>query len=241
MRVKHRYLVPLAVTLLSLACGIASLMSTATGLLVVAGALIFASYILDQFDGLIARALNACTDIGLQLDSLADLVSLGAAPAVLTFIHLQSLGLQPSLAGPLVIIYVLSGAFRLARFNLLPPKTGKSDTLGLTISTSGAILTMAVLTNIVVDEPVITAFIFILLMLGLSLLMLSLIRFPSAHLIVGRWYLNIIYLCLLAASLAWLQLSLAHTLFFAGLGYLGFGLVRAGYNSRRLTRERSGG
>lgn len=241
MQSRYRCLIPHTVTLLSLACGTASLMSSAAGLLVLAGALILASYILDLFDGILARALNATSDLGVQLDSLADLVSLGAAPAVLAFVHLQPQALHPAIIWPLVIIYVLSGAFRLARFNLLPPKTGRSDSLGLTVSTSGAILTVAVLSNTAVEVPVVPGFAFIPLMLGLSLLMVSLIRFPSAHLVLGRWQVNILYLCLLAVMLFWLQLPLANALLMAGLGYLVFGLARAGYRSLRLARNRSGG
>ncbi len=86
---KYRYLVPNSITFLSLICGIVSIMSSATGNLQLAGGLILTSYILDMFDGEMARRLNAGTPFGLQLDSLVDMVSLGTAPAVLVFMRLH--------------------------------------------------------------------------------------------------------------------------------------------------------
>ena len=94
--------------------------------LVLSGALIFASYWLDSMDGFSARKLNAQSEFGLQLDSLVDVVSLGVAPAVLVFQHMLLGGINISWAAPLVIFLALAGAFRLARFNQLPPKTTSS-------------------------------------------------------------------------------------------------------------------
>ena len=116
----------------------------------VAGLLILASYLIDWCDGALARTLHASTAFGLQLDSLVDMVSLGVAPAVLLFMYgIRVAGVSPWLCGPVVVLVPLAGAFRLARFNLLPPKTtSHTDSVGLTISTGGALLALAVLSNL---------------------------------------------------------------------------------------------
>jgi phosphatidylserine synthase len=86
---RARYVVPNSITFLSLAFGVAAILAAATGALTTAGALILISYVLDLFDGEMARRLEAGSSFGLQLDSLVDMVSLGTAPAVLAFFHLH--------------------------------------------------------------------------------------------------------------------------------------------------------
>lgn len=173
---RARYLVPNGITFLSLACGVAAILASAADQLDTAGALILISYILDLFDGELARRLQAGSSFGLQLDSLVDMVSLGTAPAILAFSYLQDSlrenNLQWTLLWLLTILYTLAGAFRLARFNLLPMKQGQTASLGLTISTSGATLALAVVSHQVtgaVAPPVL----FLPLLLLLSLLMVQ--------------------------------------------------------------------
>lgn len=70
--------------------------------------------LVDRFDGKIARKLGCETKFGEELDSLSDLVSFGVAPAFLIWsLKLSSLKIGIAIA----ILYVLAGAFRLARFN----------------------------------------------------------------------------------------------------------------------------
>ena len=59
MNSKYRYLVPNGITFISLICGSVSLMSAASGYFLMGGSLVLASYILDLFDGALARRLNA--------------------------------------------------------------------------------------------------------------------------------------------------------------------------------------
>jgi CDP-diacylglycerol--serine O-phosphatidyltransferase len=94
---------------------------TAAELIVVAG-------ILDALDGRIARLTDSCSAFGAELDSLADLVSFGVAPAVLAY----QWGLvphgQPFLAA---FAFVLAAALRLARFNVHSHETDGSCFAGL--------------------------------------------------------------------------------------------------------------
>jgi CDP-diacylglycerol--serine O-phosphatidyltransferase len=77
-------------------------------------ALICAGALLDITDGLVARALNAVSELGKQLDSLADMVTFGVAPAVYVYLHL----LPHSCAGIAVAALIpVCAALRLAKFN----------------------------------------------------------------------------------------------------------------------------
>ncbi len=104
--------IPSLLTLGNLLCGFLAIASgnhpKTVLLLVLAGAT------LDLFDGLAARILKATSAFGKQLDSLADLVTFGIAPAIALY-HLM----EPALSGLLIISLIpLFSAIRLARFNL---------------------------------------------------------------------------------------------------------------------------
>lgn len=229
---KIRYVIPSAITFTSLACGVGAVLLAIEGNLLAAGVLILISYVLDLFDGEAARRLDAGTEFGLQLDSLADLISLGAAPAVLAFVHLRTGGhVSMAPVWPLIIVYVLAGAFRLARFNLLPTKEGQTDSVGLTISTAGATLTLAVLTDLANSQEVLHDLFFLPLLLGLALLMISRISHPSITWVFSWRWANVLYMISLAAGLLWLRLSLFHVWFLFNSGYLGVTLARAGYRA----------
>ncbi len=229
MNSKYRYLVPNGITFLSLVCGIVSILSSATGHLALGGALILASYVLDFFDGTTARKLNARSEFGLQLDSLVDMVSLGAAPAILAFFHLHTAG---DVSEPLVwvcaVLIPLAGAFRLARFNLLPMKTGQTDSIGLTISTAGALLVLSVMTDLS-GRIQIPNFWFVPLMILLSLLMVSTITFPSVKWVVSRRQVNV-FLLIITGIAIW-KLSFIPTWYLLTNGYVGVSLARAGYRT----------
>lgn len=229
---KYRYVIPSAITFTSLACGLTAILLAAEGNLMAAGVLILVSYVLDLFDGEAARRLDAGSEFGLQLDSLTDLISLGTAPAVLAYIHLRS-GDRVSMAlvWPLIVLYVLAGAFRLARFNLLPTKEGQTDSVGLTISTAGATLTLAVLTDVANSQEVLHDLFFLPLLFGLALLMISRISHPSITWVFSWRWANVLYVVYLATGLLWLRLSLFNVWFLFNSGYLGVTLARAGYRA----------
>jgi CDP-diacylglycerol--serine O-phosphatidyltransferase len=83
--------------------------------------LLFAA-VFDTFDGMIARQLNATSEFGKEYDSLADVVTFGAAPAVLVY----AWGLQvfEKLGGGIAFLFLAAVSLRLARFNV---QTGKTD------------------------------------------------------------------------------------------------------------------
>ncbi len=225
-------LIPSAITFVSLACGVASILLSAMGNLQAAGIFILACYILDMLDGLAARKLNATSDFGLQLDSLTDVVTLGIAPALLVFQHLRGGALPMAWPWLFVTLVVAAGTFRLARFNLLPAKqTETQDTLGLTISTSGATIAVAVLADLSWPGGLLAEPTYLLIMSLVIFLMVSQIRFPT----IGRMLSNrtraIVILLLIALSL--LVMPIFVVWFIWDLIYICAGLLRAAYKRAR--------
>ena len=81
--------------------------------------LILVGMVLDAFDGIAARLLNAQSAIGKELDSMADLITFGVAPATLYYVFAPDFSIVYALPA---IIYLLGCALRLAIFNTLEPK-----------------------------------------------------------------------------------------------------------------------
>src|SRR5690606_36165585 len=145
--------------------------------------------------------LKAGSAFGLQLDSLVDMVSLGTAPAVLAFFHLQMEGgVAAGWLWPCVILFPLAGAFRLARFNLLPVKTSNTESLGLTISTAGATLTLTVLSDMAATLEILPNIFYVPLMIALAGLMVSTIAFPPLAWVFSRRRLSYLLVLLFGAS-----------------------------------------
>jgi CDP-diacylglycerol--serine O-phosphatidyltransferase len=114
-RVPVRMLVPNFFTLLGLCAGLTSIRMGIEGRFDLAlGAIVFAAF-LDGIDGRIARLLKASSRFGAELDSLADFVNFGVAPAFLVFNW--GLGDLKSAGWICVMIFSLASALRLARFN----------------------------------------------------------------------------------------------------------------------------
>ncbi|HET6557483.1 MAG TPA: CDP-alcohol phosphatidyltransferase family protein [Prolixibacteraceae bacterium] len=122
--------VPNAITALNLVCGCLAVIYATDGQLGTAAAFILAAAVFDFMDGFAARLLKAYSAIGKELDSLADLVSFGLAPAAMVFTMLeltffgQNQPIQDIDAswGQWVALYTslvipVAGAFRLAKFN----------------------------------------------------------------------------------------------------------------------------
>lgn len=136
---KHNRLsiLPNACTSLNLFCGYLSIVLSSNGEFLAAGWLILLANIFDILDGRLARMTSVTSRFGAELDSLADLVSFGVAPAFLVFKRYFS---QDPITGFLVSgVFVICGALRLARFNVTPPS--RQDVFeGLPIPAGASIL-----------------------------------------------------------------------------------------------------
>lgn len=111
---------PSTATLMSLVLGVLAIMVLAEGNFLLAAILILMGSVLDVLDGQLAARLDAISDIGKELDSLADVVTFGVAPTMLVYHLLLLVGVDRHIAILTSLAFVLAGAFRLARFNTLP-------------------------------------------------------------------------------------------------------------------------
>ncbi len=153
----------------NLVFGMLALLYAIEGRFDIGAALILIAAILDRFDGKLARKLGVSTDFGRELDSLADLVSFGVAPAVTAYLwRLYDLGPAGVL---MMVLFVLCGALRLARFNIM----NVSDYfLGVPITVAGSLVAALVLVGGNAHVAV-TA----VLVVVLSGLMISSVRLPK--------------------------------------------------------------
>ncbi len=147
--------------------------------------LIFGSCIFDLLDGRLARLGGQESPFGQQFDSLADIISFGMAPAMLlSRAILYPLG---NVGWAIALVYLVCGAMRLARFNCLamaPKRPGAStDFRGLPIPMAAGFI--ASVTFLIIDlyknDHELEAWKYIIAgaMLGVSLLMISDVRYPS--------------------------------------------------------------
>lgn len=111
-----RVLVPNVVTLLALCAGITSIRMGVDGRYEMAVSLIVLAAVFDALDGRIARFLKGTSRFGAEMDSLADFVNFGVAPAVL--VYLWSLDQMKNLGWIVCLAFALCCALRLARFNV---------------------------------------------------------------------------------------------------------------------------
>ena len=129
--------IPNLITLLNLFCGCIAVIFAVHNNFVAAAVFVFLGIFFDFFDGLLARKLNVQSELGLQLDSLADMVTSGLVPGIVMFklISLSSnapemitqddwsadFSLKNLNIAPLALIglfVTLASAYRLAKFNL---------------------------------------------------------------------------------------------------------------------------
>jgi CDP-diacylglycerol--serine O-phosphatidyltransferase len=109
-------LLPSLFTMGNMFCGYACIVYAMRGDFETAAPFIGVAVVLDMLDGRIARLTGTASDFGVELDSLADVISFGVAPAILSFAWgLQPLGRLGYAAG---FLYVSAAALRLARFNI---------------------------------------------------------------------------------------------------------------------------
>ncbi|MEM6379348.1 MAG: CDP-alcohol phosphatidyltransferase family protein, partial [Bacteroidota bacterium] len=130
--------IPNLVTLLNLFCGCIAVIFAVNGSFIPAAFFVFLGIFFDFFDGLLARLLNAQSPLGIQLDSLADLVTSGVVPGIIMYkllsltvdapdfgtaynswnsvMHWQ--GFKLSVIPLIGLLIPMASAYRLARFNL---------------------------------------------------------------------------------------------------------------------------
>ncbi|WP_257346137.1 CDP-diacylglycerol--serine O-phosphatidyltransferase [Pseudalkalibacillus decolorationis] len=153
-------------TLINLTLGAVALFFIVKGQLELSFWFIFLCALFDRFDGMVARKLQIESEFGKQLDSLCDLISFGIAPAFLIYqASLYEFGI-PGIV--FVLIYIICGAIRLARFNITE---FNGHFTGVPITVAGCILALTYFTT-----NLLPGFVLMFLVLILSFLMISTVR-----------------------------------------------------------------
>lgn len=188
---RSKFALPNGITLLSILCGFSSVVMSlnaaadqpehyfrwAAIFLVLAG-------FFDGMDGRVARMTNTASEFGVQLDSLADVVSFGMAPAILAYrygffelgLHdprLQAVGWAAS------FFFVACGALRLARFNVQVGAVDARFFVGMPIPAGAACVAAVVLAWPRPPAATLHAYYFALELFLVGLLMVSTVRFPN--------------------------------------------------------------
>lgn len=112
-------------------CGFLGILSAFEGNVTTACWFIVLAGFLDALDGKVARISRTTSQFGLELDSLADFLSFGVAPAVIVYAtRLSALGKWGWIIS---IVYIMAASYRLARFNLMADTEEKKDFVGLPV------------------------------------------------------------------------------------------------------------
>jgi len=201
-------------------------------------AFILLACIFDLFDGRVARWGGAESPFGREFDSLADLISFGVAPAFLVHrVVLRDVFVnEPEIGWFIASIYLICGAFRLARFNVLSMEPGGSgkDFLGFPIPSAAALVASLTLFMMWIDEKNFAVgylrYVLPPLLLFLSWMMVSRVRYPSfksLDLRATRTFTKMLVIILFAGCVLVLRekiLVFVLPLFFTA--YLIYGFVR---------------
>ncbi len=197
MKEDIRIYFPNTLTFLALGSGLVSIIVVIQGHIFEAGIFILISVILDGFDGYFARKMEVDSRFGMQLDSLSDIVSFGIAPLILLMQHLTERGLFRYWIIPFMLLALWAGAYRLARFNLQPSKESiHEETRGITITNTGIILTLAVLSDLSNTFSSLAMGSYTTLLLILSYMMISKMKLPSLTWLFPSKRFIIVYLIL---------------------------------------------
>lgn len=134
----YRGIFPGTFTMGNVVCGFLAILSAFEGNITTACWFIVLAGFLDALDGRVARLSGGTSQFGIELDSLADFLSFGIAPAMLVYsIKLNALG---KWGWVISIVYIMASAYRLARFNLLADTEEKKDFLGLPVPAAAVTL-----------------------------------------------------------------------------------------------------
>lgn len=205
-----------------------------------AGLAVFFGLFFDMVDGRVARLTKTQSEFGVQLDSLADVITFGVAPAVI--VHkwgLSRLGLLGALAA---FTYAACGAIRLARFNVMAARSGGGATsffVGLPIPLAAAVLvTLMMFHQTTFAGPVLREAHILILILVLSYLMVSNVRYRSFKKIKpSPRVLATLVLLLVSFGVLAVMVSPSFSMFILFGAYVLLGMVEEVVFFRRRRRE----
>lgn len=241
---KALFILPNAFTVSSIFCGFYAVLRATSGegpeSFRQAGLALFFACFFDVFDGRVARMTRTQSDFGVQIDSLADVISFGVAPAILVY-HWALKGLHPIVGLAVAFAYCACGAIRLARFNVLAARGHGSLKYFIGLPIPGAammIVALVVAQSVWIHESVEAKASIAALVVVLSYLMVSRVRFRTFKDFRPSVRTTPILVAVLAAlGLAVVILKASVTLVLAVGSYILLGLVEEVVFFRRRRRE----
>ena len=233
-----RAVVPSLFTTLNVFCGFLAIISASQGQIQNSAWFIILAAVFDSLDGVMARITRSSSQFGVELDSLADVVSFGAAPSFMIYrASLSNFGNVGIVIASLPLVF---GAIRLARFNVQLVGFDKDHFTGLPIPAQALALCAFVIQyySDVAGFTGWTTDAVIPIVIVLSLLMVSTIKydtlpkFTRKQLQAHPWkVVGFVFLALLVIF------SKGALLFAVVAAFIVFGILRAGYKwIRRMTR-----
>lgn len=231
------YLLPSLFTAGNMFCGYACIVYAMGGALEMAAPFIGIAFILDSLDGRIARLTGSSSSFGVEFDSLADVISFGAAPAVLAFEWgLKGQGKIGWAAG---FIFMSAGAIRLARFNVhsATHQIDKRYFIGMPIPAAAGVVGATIYAFPTLPEGQVSAAAAVAVMLVPAALMVSAIRFRSFKNINFDWNRSYWPLLLFIVLLAFVAERPRITLLMMAYAYLASGLIEWLINRLRARRD----
>lgn len=195
------YLLPTLFTVGNIFCGFYAIIAIIDGHYSYAAVALGIAVVLDGLDGRVARMANATSDFGLQMDSLADVVSFGIAPAVLLYSWgFSDLGRFAQFSS---FLFLICGAMRLARFNV---QADLKHFAGLPIPAGAGFVAATVHFFPVPPETLFFKILLVGMTYVISFLMISTLRYPSLKKLEpgrGKSHLLVLIIALLLAGVIW--------------------------------------
>ncbi len=193
---------PNSITLLNLVSGFFSILMSIQGKFEFAVWLVFLALILDSLDGHVARIFGNETLFGRELDSLADAVSFVVAPAMFV-VEVFFFKASPILL-MVVVFYLCSGIFRLARFNVNPTCSGSFEGLPTPAAALALMMTMLAIHKNLWSEHSSSLICVVFLMTALGFLMVSDIPYPKVSAIKFRTWRTLFFVQAAVFGVTWI-------------------------------------
>jgi len=231
-----RAVVPSLFTILNVFCGFLSILNANQSRIELAAWFIILAAIFDTFDGIMARITRSSSQFGVELDSLADVVSFGAAPSFLVYqAHLSALANLGVIISAMPLVF---GAIRLARFNVQLVGFEKDYYKGLPIPVA-AITICAFLLQYNTEQYGLRGWAqegLAVLVVCLSLLMVSRVRYDTLPKLTRRGLrAHPLRAIVVSTAVVVILVSKGQYFFLVMVFFISFGILRSFYEWLRAT------
>lgn len=224
---KGIYILPNAITLCGMFAGFFSMVGSLNGNYVLAAWAIIVAGVFDGLDGWVARMTNTTSRFGVELDSLADVISFGVAPAVLAF----SWAISPfgRVGWAVAFLFTACGALRLARFNVQKETEESKSFTGMPIPAGAGVVSVLVIFYDHMQWSAVSSKFVLGAIILTSMLMVSTLKFHSLKEINMKERKPFMLLVALVLIIAVFSTHPEATMFVIASGYIALGLVENTY------------